>query len=94
LFVCLLVVALSVVGQGVQPDPNVSEELRMRDGIPNFFARLESGKSVRIAYLGGSITAAKGWRPKSFAWFKEQYPNAAEPQPNLTLVICEYFLLH
>ena len=31
---------------------------------------------MRIAYLGGSITAANGWRPKSFAWFKMQYPNA------------------
>jgi GDSL-like lipase/acylhydrolase family protein len=55
-------------------DPNVPEELRIRDGLPNFFAKLEAGGSVRIAYLGGSITAANGWRPKSFAWFKSQYP--------------------
>lgn len=57
-------------------DPNAAEELRARDGLPNFFAKLEKGGPVRIAYLGGSITAAKGWRPKSLAWFQSEYPNA------------------
>jgi hypothetical protein len=58
------------------PDPNTCEELRMRDGLPNFFAKLAAGGPVRVAYLGGSITAADGWRPKSFAWFKAQFPKA------------------
>lgn len=66
--------------QGAEPsiahDPTVAEELRVRDGLPNFMAKLEAGGPVRIAYLGGSITAANGWRPKSFAWFKEQFPRA------------------
>ena len=53
-----------------------AEELRVRDGLPNFFAKLVAGGPVRIAYLGGSITAANGWRPKSLAWFKAQYPKA------------------
>ncbi len=57
-------------------DPKVAEELRVRDGLPNFFAKLAAGGPVRIAYLGGSITAANGWRPKSLAWFKEQFPRA------------------
>jgi lysophospholipase L1-like esterase len=51
-------------------DPKTAAELRVRDGLPNFFAKLAAGGPVRIAYLGGSITAADGWRPKSFAWFK------------------------
>jgi len=55
-------------------DPAVPEELRVRGGLPNFFAKLEAGGPVRVAYLGGSITAANGWRPKSFAWFQAQYP--------------------
>ncbi|MEK6795502.1 MAG: GDSL-type esterase/lipase family protein [Spirochaetota bacterium] len=55
-------------------DPKVPEELRIRDGLPNFFAKMQAGGTVRIAYLGGSITAANGWRPKSVAWFKSQYP--------------------
>ncbi len=55
-------------------DPNVPEELRVRDGLPNFFAKAKAGGPVRIAYLGGSITAAEGWRPRTFEWFKAQYP--------------------
>ena len=58
------------------PDPKLAEELRMRDGLPNFFAKLAAGGPVRVAYLGGSITAAGGWRPKSLEWFKAQYPKA------------------
>lgn len=57
-------------------DVNVAEEFRARDGLPNFFAKLNTGGPVRIAYLGGSITAAIGWRPKTLAWFKKQYPRA------------------
>jgi hypothetical protein len=57
-------------------DPKTAEELRMRDGLPNLFAKLAAGGPVRVAYLGGSITAANGWRPKSFAWFQSQYPDA------------------
>lgn len=57
-------------------DPAVAEELRVRDGLPNFFAKLEAGGPVRIAYLGGSITAANGWRPKTLAWFKAHFPKA------------------
>jgi lysophospholipase L1-like esterase len=57
-------------------DPTVAEELRIRDGLPNLFAKLEAGGPVRIAYLGGSITAANGWRPKTLAWFKARFPKA------------------
>lgn len=58
------------------PDPNTCEELRMRDGLPNVFAKLAAGGPVRVAYFGGSITAAAGWRPKTFEWFKQQFPKA------------------
>ena len=57
-------------------DVNVAEEFRARAGLPNFFAKLNAGGPVRIAYLGGSITAAAGWRPMTVAWFKAQYPKA------------------
>jgi hypothetical protein len=57
-------------------DVNVAEEFRARDGLPNVFAKLKAGGPVRIAYLGGSITAAAGWRPKTLAWFRAQYPKA------------------
>jgi len=56
-------------------DPNIPEELRVRGGLPNFFAKLKTKKTVRVAYLGGSITEANGWRIKSLDWLKSQYPN-------------------
>lgn len=51
-------------------------ECRERSGLPNFFAKLESGSEVSVAYLGGSITAQEGWRPKTLAWFREKFPAA------------------
>jgi lysophospholipase L1-like esterase len=51
-------------------------EFNVRDGLPNFFAKLTAGGEVRIAYLGGSITAAQGWRILSQQWFAGQYPDA------------------
>jgi lysophospholipase L1-like esterase len=63
-------------GASFAHDPTTAEELRVRDGLPNFFAKLAAGGPVRVAYLGGSITAANGWRPKTLAWFRSQNPQA------------------
>ena len=54
----------------------IPAEFNMRTGLPNFFAKLKAGGEVRIAYLGGSITAAPGWRLLSQQWFAEQAPDA------------------
>ena len=51
-------------------------ECTPRAGLPNFFDKLNAGKDVRIAYLGGSITAQEGWRPKTLAHFQKTFPNA------------------
>jgi lysophospholipase L1-like esterase len=51
-------------------------ECHPRSGLPNFRQKIESGEKVKIAYLGGSITAAAGWRVQSREWFQEQYPDA------------------
>jgi hypothetical protein len=56
------------------------ESLRVRGGVGNFLEKLNkgegvNGESVKIAYLGGSITAANGWRPKTTAQFKKSFPN-------------------
>lgn len=54
-----------------------AQEVRARAGWPNFFAKAATkGAEVRIAYFGGSITAQAGWRPKSLAFFQQQFPNA------------------
>ncbi|MDR1963730.1 MAG: SGNH/GDSL hydrolase family protein, partial [Planctomycetaceae bacterium] len=52
------------------------EQLRIRDGVGNVLEKLNKGETVKIAYLGGSITAANGWRPKTTEWFKTTFPKA------------------
>ncbi|MDR2706356.1 MAG: SGNH/GDSL hydrolase family protein [Planctomycetaceae bacterium] len=52
------------------------ELLQSRDGVGNVLEKLNKGETVKIAYLGGSITAANGWRPKTTEWFKKTFPNA------------------
>lgn len=60
-------------------------ECRPRGGLPNVHAKLVAGGEVRIAYLGGSITAAPGWRPKTLAWFKQQFPSARVSEINAAI---------
>lgn len=60
-------------------------ECQPRDGLPNFFAKLEAGGPVRIAYLGGSITEAAGWRVLSRQWFAQQYPQAQVSEIRATI---------
>ena len=57
---------------------SVARECRIRNGLPNFFQKLQAGQTVTIAYLGGSITAASdGWREHSASWLQKQYPLAS-----------------
>lgn len=54
-----------------------SRAFLVRDGLPNFFQKLQKGSPVSIAYFGGSITEAKnGWREQSLVWFQQHYPQA------------------
>lgn len=76
-----LVAALVMGGAGVQAEEKPFELVpaqlvRPRAGVGNVLAKLKAGKEVRIAYFGGSITAAAGWRVKTLKWFQETYPNA------------------
>lgn len=57
-------------------DTETTEELRTRGGLPNFFDKATKGGDVRIAYFGGSITAANGWRVKTLEAFRKQFPKA------------------
>ena len=70
-------VACLVVSVICSPIHNVCEaEVRVRDGIPNLLRKAKSGdgREIRVAYLGGSITAAPGWRVKSLEAFRKRYP--------------------
>ena len=56
-----------------------------RGGLPHVFAKLSRGDTVRIAYLGGSITAQDGWRPKTLRWFRDQFPAAKVEEINAAI---------
>lgn len=60
-------------------------ECHPRGGLPNVLAKLQAGDEVRIGYLGGSITAQAGWRPKTLAWFAEQFPQAKVGEINAAI---------
>lgn len=71
-----------------QPQPyplRDAVEFTARGGLPNLTAKLKADGAVRIAYLGGSITAQPGWRPKTLAWFRDQYPAAQITEANAAI---------
>src|SRR6478609_4933012 len=71
--ICTLMICLASGAHGVAEPLN---ECAARNGLPNVFSKLNAGEQVRVAYLGGSITAQEGWRPKTLQWFREQFPSA------------------
>ena len=58
----------------VKPMPAVLAQ--PRGGLGHVLAKLRAGQPVKIAYFGGSITAAPGWRIMSREWFQNQFPQA------------------
>jgi hypothetical protein len=48
---------------------------RPRGGLPNFFAKAKAGGDVSVAYLGGGITAAPGWRVFSLDRLEKDFPS-------------------
>ncbi|MFA6962564.1 MAG: GDSL-type esterase/lipase family protein [Opitutaceae bacterium] len=73
IFVCVLAL-LSLCST---PTAIALEELAPRGGLPNVHARLSAGEPVRVAFLGGSITAAQGWRVLVRDHLKAAYPKSA-----------------
>ena len=60
-------------------------EFQIRGGLPNFNWKVSKGDSVKVAYLGGSITAQNGWRVLSYNWFNERFPNARFSEINAAI---------
>jgi lysophospholipase L1-like esterase len=50
--------------------------LHARHGLPDVFRKLKQGGPLTIAYLGGSITAAPGYRVQTEQWLRKQYPQS------------------
>lgn len=66
----------AVVRFSAKPAPDGLPELQVRDGLPNFHAKARAGGPVRVAYLGGSITTADGWRVRTREFLQRRYPQA------------------
>lgn len=77
-FVAVCFFTAAVYTAGAQADSLApAKELSARNGLPNFFAKIKNNKTLRVAFLGGSITrAGNGYRDQVMTWFREQYPSA------------------
>lgn len=53
-----------------------AKEVNARKGVGNFLAKLNAGRPVTVAYLGGSITAMNGWRSMTTDWLSKANPRA------------------
>jgi hypothetical protein len=86
LFAVLIAAAFLV--SAAEPDlPLVpAQECHPRNGLPNFLKKANTpGAEIKIAYLGGSITAQPGWRVKSLAYFQKTYPAAKFSEINAAI---------
>lgn len=63
-----------------------AQECRPRNGLPHFFQKAQTpSREVKVAYLGGSITAQSGWRPKSLAHFQKTFPDTKFAEINAAI---------
>ena len=56
------------------PPARKALEVSPRSGLANFFNKAVMGDEVRVAYLGGSITAQPGYRVKTLHHFAREFP--------------------
>ena len=82
----------AVLGQA-QPGGSLPPTVQERGGLPHVFAKLKAGKSVTIAYFGGSITAGAGasdgektsYRALVGQWFTTTFPQASVTNVNAAI---------
>jgi lysophospholipase L1-like esterase len=87
-FVLVCLLSLYSVARAENSDfPLASaEEVHARGGLPNFFTKAaRPGGEVKVAYLGGSITAQAGYRVKSLAHFRAMFPEAKFTEINAAI---------
>ncbi|MBQ4202493.1 MAG: SGNH/GDSL hydrolase family protein, partial [Thermoguttaceae bacterium] len=83
----LLILSLSVVLAEEEHEFKVAtpQAVRVRDGIPHFLSKLANKEEMKIAYFGGSITAANGWRVQTLAKFNEIFPDSKFTEINAAI---------
>lgn len=71
-FILLLALCSGAVTRAVESQGAATvEEKVIRSGLPGTAAHIGKSGEFRVAYLGGSITAADGWRPLTTAFLRE-----------------------
>ncbi len=51
-----------------------AKPMSLRKGLGNFFAKAAAGKPLRVAYFGGGIHSADGWRGDVLKWLRRRHP--------------------
>ena len=64
---------LPLLGSAAAPAAE-AQEFHVRSGLPNVAGKIARGEEVRVAFLGGSITAAAGWRVFTLDHLRRAYP--------------------
>lgn len=83
--VILFGLSVSVNAQTAGSPDFISKELHVRGGLPNFITKANKGNSLKVAYLGGSITEQNGWRIYSLEWFKQFFPKSQFTEINAAI---------
>ena len=83
--VLLIMSAINGFADAPKYAPVPAQLVQQRDGLGNVLAKLDAGEEVRIAYFGGSITAAAGWRVKTLEWFQQTWPDAKVSEINAAI---------
>ncbi len=65
-----------------------AQRFAMRAGIPRTIAKLKAGETVRIAYFGGGIHGADGWRKLYLDGLRQTYPNATIEEISASVCDC------
>ncbi len=70
----LLIILFLYINTGyAQWEKRDTVEFQARDGLPNFFNKVQNNEVINVGFFGGSITENEGWRPKTVAWLREYY---------------------
>ncbi len=85
LIVLFIILEINISDKKDTYPKNGTQELASRDGLPNFFEKAMRGDSIKVAYLGGSITAQAGWRVYSLEWFQQRFPKAIFSEINAAI---------
>ena len=85
LLLTILFLVRPAAGAAPQFAPVPAELVKVRGGIGNALLRLKEGQPLKVGYLGGSITAASGWRVQTLEWLRKEFPQSRFDEINAAI---------